>query len=586
MVYPYSPEFTERLKRVLPITWDPKNKVWGFSFSDWGAVYTHFHLMNIPYTVSTRFQEAEQAYRDVRARHRRAVLEWKAAPEKLDIKGLWPHQQEGAAFLLKFPRAALFDEMGLGKTRQVLTVMKQRFSRGDIHKALILCPATHFPIWRQEIEEYAPEFVPFLVLFRGLKDSRLNAFAQAAEETFLVGVANYEMLAIPHYIEALGKIPFDLIVADEIHRVGNPTAKRTKSFFQLFSTPKAKYRIALTGTPIRNSPLDAWTILKWLDPEGVENFYHFRSNYAVFREKRVPGKKPVQFIVGYQNLTELEDRLSIISLRRRKEDVMPFLPPIVFQRYAVEMREEQAELYDEWSDRVAGEITAGLASGDMNRHQVLEKIVRLAQIADSPFLVDESYPMVSGKAAFLLEMLPAWKESHNQIVVWCRFVGMLRALQESLSTLKLGRVGLVYGEVSQTKREKIIQDFRSGKISLLVANPQVAGEGFSFPEASLQVFFDNSFSYNVRKQAIHRLHRGTTTHTVFVVDLVSEKTIDEYILLALSRKDFLAKLLVDGEVKGSVFDGISLSKLVKIIKREENQRISGQLGLIRERGDD
>ena len=54
-------------------------------------------------------------------------------------RGLFPHQVEGVAFLLRRRRAILADDMGLGKTRQSITALKVEEPEGPY---LVICPAS------------------------------------------------------------------------------------------------------------------------------------------------------------------------------------------------------------------------------------------------------------------------------------------------------------------------------------------------------------------------------------------------------------------------------------------------------------
>ena len=56
------------------------------------------------------------------------------------------------------------------------------------------------------------------------------------------------------------------LVVDEVQRINNPAAARTKAI--LAAAPKYKRRLVLSGTPIRNHPSDIAPIIKTVDPES------------------------------------------------------------------------------------------------------------------------------------------------------------------------------------------------------------------------------------------------------------------------------------------------------------------------------
>lgn len=56
---------------------------------------------------------------------------------------------------------------------------------------------------------------------------------------------------------------WELIILDEAHLIRNPNNKMTKTIFSL----NAKYRLALTGTPLQNRLDDVWSIMNFILPD-------------------------------------------------------------------------------------------------------------------------------------------------------------------------------------------------------------------------------------------------------------------------------------------------------------------------------
>ena len=50
----------------------------------------------------------------------------------------------------------------------------------------------------------------------------------------------------------------NMIAADEVHKMKNPSSQQGKGFLKL----QAETMIAMTGTPLMNTPLDLYIILK------------------------------------------------------------------------------------------------------------------------------------------------------------------------------------------------------------------------------------------------------------------------------------------------------------------------------------
>ena len=72
------------------------------------------------------------------------------------------------------------------------------------------------------------------------------------------------------------KIKWKRIILDEAHRIKNHTTKASK----VISALKAKYRIAITGTPIHNSLNDLYSLVKFLHFEPLDNFGLWKYVFA------------------------------------------------------------------------------------------------------------------------------------------------------------------------------------------------------------------------------------------------------------------------------------------------------------------
>ena len=130
-----------------------------------------------------------------------------------------------------------------------------------------------------------------------------------------------------------GKI--GMVIIDEVHKCKNPTSQQGKALEKLDSY----YRIALTGTPMMNSPVDLYNVLKWL---GVEHHTYtaFKEYYCIF------GTFGTNDIVGYKHLGELEELLNSVMLRRLKTDVLD-LPDKIRSNIYIDMATDQKKIYNE-----------------------------------------------------------------------------------------------------------------------------------------------------------------------------------------------------------------------------------------------
>ena len=130
----------------------------------------------------------------------------------------------------------------------------------------------------------------------------------------------------------------DLIVLDEVHRIGDQSAAQTQGLLKL---KNAKYKIGMTGTLITNTPLNTYAPLKWLDIEK-SSFTNFKYFYCDFGGtfNRIP--------IGYKNMGMLKEIIDKHSLRKKKDDpdVNLGLPPKTIINEYVDMKDDQTTFYE------------------------------------------------------------------------------------------------------------------------------------------------------------------------------------------------------------------------------------------------
>ena len=162
-----------------------------------------------------------------------------------------PFQNEGIYFALSRPGTLLADEMGVGKTIQAVGVINADPALG---KVLIVCPASMRIPWRIELERW---------LVRPMNVGVVGVDRLTGEELFLhseVVVINYDRLH--HFKTLLQSCQWDLAILDECHYCKSPEARRTKAAIGI----QARRRMALSGTPLQNRPVELLPMLTWLDP--------------------------------------------------------------------------------------------------------------------------------------------------------------------------------------------------------------------------------------------------------------------------------------------------------------------------------
>jgi len=188
---------------------------------------------------------------------------------KVDLN---PHQIEAAAFALDaLPRGGcvLADEVGLGKTIEAGLVIAQLAAEGKRH-LLILCPATLRAQWRQELADK-------LALQARVVDGRVPKGPNPFDAPCPV-IASIPFGAAR--AQELARVPWDLVVIDEAHRLRNAYQAGHKTGRALRTALKGRPKLLLTATPLQNDLLELWGLVSLLDEEVLGPEAAFRLLYG------------------------------------------------------------------------------------------------------------------------------------------------------------------------------------------------------------------------------------------------------------------------------------------------------------------
>jgi SNF2 family DNA or RNA helicase len=442
---------------------------------------------------------------------------------------LRPYQRDGLDFLAFASAlgtgAILADDMGLGKTVQALAWLAHlRKEDPDGGPALVVCPASVVHNWRREAERFVPS-LRVLVLERG--GARHALRAELARHDLVI--TNYALLrrdaAAWHATELRAAI------LDEAQNVKNPDAAVTRVAHGL----RARHRLALTGTPLENRPLDVFSIASFVCPGYLGSRARFTSR---FDRPDLPA--PSRAL--------LAARLRPILLRRLKRDVARDLPERIEERRDCVLTSGQRRLYLAELAR-SRDLIARLAEERdglrRNKITILAALTRLRQICCHPALAGGKPELGSGKLEALLEVLEPLLAEGHKVLVFSQFVALLRIVARELAERDVAHHVLT-GET--VDREAVLGRFAEDpRPAVFLLSLKAGGTGLNLTAASYVVLFDPWWNPAVEAQAIDRSHRIGQDRTVIAYRLIARGTIEEKIAELQERKATLVRdLLGDG----------------------------------------
>ena len=471
------------------------------------------------------------------------------AEEPPNFKGeLRAYQRDGVGWLRYLQDfqfgGCLADDMGLGKTVQMLAVLQERANqfkgagKNDRRPSLIVVPKSLLFNWAQECAKFTPKLR--VVEYAGLDRADLRPeFA-----TFDVILTTYGTLR--RDVMSLKDIPFDYVVLDEAQTIKNAGSQVAKSSRLL----QARFRLALSGTPIENHLGDLWSIFEFLNPGML-------GRSSMFRTHAAESDKP-------ESREFLARGLRPFILRRTKQQVAADLPDKIEQTLFCQMSEEQDRLYKEMREHYRQSLMGliknqGLAKSKMH---VLEALLRLRQAACHPALLDKAkIDEGSAKIDVLLPHLEELIDEKHKTLVFSQFTSMLSIVRHHLD-----QKGITYEYLDGQTRDRraCVERFQNDpKCPLFLISLKAGGLGLNLTAADYVFLLDPWWNPAVEAQAIDRAHRVGQTKQVFAYRLICRGTVEEKIAELQTKKKGLADAIL--QENGSVLEDLSAEDLEMLL---------------------
>lgn len=477
-------------------------------------------------------------------------------PEGFEFKTKpFSHQLEGVEYGLKYDRWFLGDEQGLGKTKQVIDIAVARKQLLGYKHCLIVCGVNTLKWnWVNEIHTHSNEEAYILgqrikkgKIKIGSMNNKLDDLRNLfSEDNFIPFpyflVTNVESFRDKDFADTVKKLCdkgiINMCAADEMHKMKNPTAQQTKGFLKCLPD----CRIGMTGTPLMNSPMDLYVILKWLGYES-HAFYSFKQHYCVM------GGYGGYEIVGYKNLDQLTAQVREIMLRRLKSEVLD-LPEKIYVDDIVEMDGKQAVMYKE----VEAGLKADYISGDIDLTNPLSALIRLRQTTGYPGILSETITE-SAKLDRMEEIIENCISNDEKVIIFSNWTQMTSAICDRIRN-KYG-IGLITGETPDSNRQTCVQMFQDGKLDVIVGTIGAMGTGLTLTAATTVIFVDEPWNKALFDQAVDRAHRIGQKNNITIYSIMCKDTIDERIHNLIYKKGAMSDAIIDGKVVGNkteVFD--------------------------------
>lgn len=415
---------------------------------------------------------------------------------------LHEHQVQGLSWLVHQYRnavpAILGDQMGLGKTLQSIAFLA--YLKDNLHilgPHLVVVPLSVMSNWMSEIERFCPSMR--CIRFHGPKQERARIKQEELTDVreFDVVVTTYEMLTseISYFRR---KFFWRVLIVDEGHRLKNEKSQLSENLRKL----PAFYRIILTGTPCQNNLRELWALFHYLLPDV------FTTASA---EKFEEGFDAQRGVMDVARMKEARALLSLLMLRRRKDQISMTLPPKTELAVVCGLSEYQRTWYKRVLTGVRNEVLTTGAGGahemaDPEWRKLLNILLQLRKVCNHPYLMSDSGYTVgeemveaSGKLKVLDRMLPKMKADGHRVLLFSQFTSMLDILEEYCQMRGHEYVRLD-GSTNRVQRRLDMRRFNAPGSNLFVflISTRAGGVGINLASADTVVLYDSDWNPQVR----------------------------------------------------------------------------------------
>ncbi|BAS27687.1 DEAD/DEAH box helicase [Limnochorda pilosa] len=457
----------------------------------------------------------------------------------------YPHQLETARRVVEDldGRAILADEVGLGKTLEAGLVLKEYLLRGQVERALVLCPAALVYQWYQELRE---KLDVQAIMQRDPSDWERPG----------VIIGSLDLAKRSPHREILAGQRFDLLIVDEAHKLKNP---RTQNHKLVQAIPRT-YTLLVTATPVQNGLEELYHLTSLLRPGQLGTYRTFQAAFMIDRHTpRAP--------------EELRRLLGRVLIRHRHREVAKDLPERRVETLLVDPTREERAFYDAVTDLVRREYRRlGTLAGMLPLITLQRELASSVEAACATLehLLDQGdlEPELAGRLleqarsvsrqAKLERCLELVRATEGQVLLFTEYRATQGVLLGRLQAE--GIVALAFDGSLSASRKAFVRELFRRRGQVLVSTDSGA-EGLNFQFCHHLIHYDLPWNPMRLEQRIGRVHRLGQTQPVLVRTLAVRGSVESYMLYLLQQKIRLFESVI-GELD-AILSGAALQTTVE-----------------------
>ena len=468
---------------------------------------------------------------------------------------LFKFQEEDVKKLINYDRYILAHETGLGKTvisLSTMAILNSIYNNDKKMKNLVVVPKQIIYQWIEQIKQHTNLSV-----------------AKYGDKNFLsadVQIITYARLRI-----MLPKNKYLVAIFDEANNLKNPKAKQTKASYSV----NAEYKYLLSATPIKNTPMEIYSLMKVLDLSGIMfgNYYQFLNTFAL---KKYSPFLDREIVVGYTNMELLKSKIENTILLRMKtdENIMKQVGSrfkVMYEYRDVDLDTNQKFLLNiidtklgdlkskiPFSESIQDLIADSQTEEAMREYKqkLLPYFTISRQIADSAelainstsvtsldtFYGVEQNNIVNKESPKTKEVIKLLDELKGKTIIFSSFTKMLEIIKRDLDRNNI-KTYIASGETKNNA--ETIEQFKLDNDAKVILMSDVGRYGLDLQFCSNIIMYDLVFTYADFMQREGRISRIGQNVVPTVICLISKDTVDNKMRKFITAKKELNKIIIN-----------------------------------------
>lgn len=486
----------------------------------------------------------------------------------IDNRKLFPFQVQGCKAAENSNLNFLFaDEMGLGKTVQILASLKVH---PESLPCAVICKSSLKSQWSIEIARwFGPEtlrvqietsrdLIPANLPFYIFSFDILRRFVKKVKIRNLQG----ELIEQEDY-EALKalfvRLGIKSVVIDECQHIKNHLSSRSKTVRAVCEN--VKYKLAASGTPIKNHAAEFFPILNILAPQIFRTQAGFIQDHCDSYWTGYSYK-----VGGLKNVKQFEELTKDIIIRRTRDEVELDFPERNRQYHYFDLGEKVQAAYDATVEEMSEYMENNEGNSFASQQCILAYLNRMRHITGLS-KVDDTVDFVDD---FI-------NSTERKIVVFVHHIDVGDLLEHKLNKLidninemfekKISRVTRLLGGTGNEMFERAQRFQKDDRARIMIAPTVAAGEGLNLQTIGDCIIVEREWNPPNEEQAEGRFIRiGAAHKTVCVNYMLAVGTIDETFTKIVERKRSIIDQTLDGKIYDWNESSIMLELAEEILK--------------------